>query len=163
MKKLLILGVIIAGLVVAGVWFYSDEKVVVRKSHELLECFEKKEGDGMLSNVLSEDNFRDLLDKKVALDFDHDDMADLKDGFKQDRDNLARNYLYMMKSAKYIKLTDQKVELLEIKDKTAKVKITLHGEVKHSRTTLNSDLTLLLDYKKTDEGWRIRGIAVEKK
>jgi len=162
MKKLLTLGVIIASLIAVAFWYYSDEKVVLRKSNKLMECFEKKEGDGLLSNVLSEDKFRDLLDKSVALDFDHKDMPDMKGGIKQERAYLAQSYLYMMKSAKYIKLSDQSVELVSIEDKAAKVKIAVHGEVKHNRKSISSNFTLLLDYSKTDEGWRISGITVKK-
>jgi len=162
MKKLLTLGVIIASLIAVAFWYYSDEKVVLRKSHKLMECFEKEEGDGLLSGVLSEDKFRDLLDKSVALDFDHKDMPDMKGGIKQERAYLAQSYLYMMKSAKYIKLSDQSIELESIEDKAAKVKITVHGEVKHSRKSISSNFTLLLDYSQTDEGWRISGITVKK-
>ncbi len=163
MKKLLILGVIITGIIATGFWYYSAENIVVRKSNKLTECFEKSQGDGLLSNVLSEDTFRDLLDKKVALDFDHDDMPDMKGGIKQDRDHLARNYLYMMKSAKYITLTDLNIDLLSIEEESATVKVKTHAEVKHNRSKLNSDINLILDYKKTNEGWRISGIKVQKK
>lgn len=163
MKKILTLGVIIAALIATAYWYYSDEKIVIRNSNQLLDCFQKNQADGLLSNVLSEDKFRDLLDKKVALDFNHNDMPDMQGGIKQDRSYLSQSYLYMIKSAKYIKLTDQSIELLNIEDNTAKVKISLHGEIKHSKKSISSNFTLLLDYTKTDEGWRISRITIHKK
>lgn len=163
MKKIVVIAGIVLGLIGFGLWFYSDKNVVERKSQEFVQSFEKEEGDGLITGVISENNFINLLDKRVAFNLEHRDMPDMPNGIKHDREKLGKSYLYVMRSAKLIKITDPKVEILEINNDTAKVSVALHGEVKHSSYSINSDLSVLLDFKKTDEGWRISVVTVKRK
>ena len=161
MKKLIPLAIIILALILLGTWYYSDKKVIHRKTEALLECLEKDEDDGLLTGVLSENEFRDLLDKKVKIDFRQKDMPDIQGGIPRKRDDLARHYLYLMKSAKTIALTDKKIEIKSIKDNTALVDLNLFATINHRAHSLNKNLEILILFKKTTEGWRVNQVTVK--
>lgn len=160
MKKFLVPIILVAVFVLGMVWYYSDKKVVLRKSDTFIECFQKEGGKNILSQALGESKFRNLLAEEVSLDFQHPDMPDIKGGIKHNRNKLSEAYLYVMKSAKEVQLSDQEMQMKEINDDTATVSITLNGKVDHRNYAMDSDLSIELQFLDSSEGWRISGIKV---
>ncbi len=162
-RKLLTLIAVVLGLTGLYFWWYSDSKVITRNTESLIECFEKEAGAGRFGGAIATSKFRDLLDDKIGLKVDRDDIAYASDfGSIFSKGDLVQMHGGLVNSPAIVSITDKKIEILNIEDDTATANLKFH--IKTDKLPRNLDHTINCDltYKKVDGDWIISKATLTK-
>lgn len=159
MKRNIIILITITALLISYLWYFSDEKVILRKSEALIQCFDKETG----AKGLGSSNFRDLLYKQVAISLP-DDEDDLSGGLPRDRATLSAIFSGVMRSSSKLSIEKKSITLDSIDSDLAIVSIQLHANVVFKRYTKDEDLLAKITFTRSDEsgnsGWKIKAVAI---
>ena len=162
MKRKLTILITLAILTSLYFWYYSDEKIVMRKSELLIECFDKESG----AKGIGSSNFRDLLYKKVAISLPDDD-DDLSGGLPRDRASIAAIFSGVMRGAREISIVKKSITLDSISNKQAIVSIDFHAKVVFQNYRKDEDLSAKVIFIQSDEsantGWKIKQVTIIEK
>lgn len=144
-------------------WWFSDSKVITRNTESLIECFEKKAGAGRLGGAITTSTFRDLLDDKVGLEVDREDIPYASDfGAIFSKDDLVQMHTALKNSPAIVTIMDKKINILSINDNSAKA--NLKFSIKTDKLPRNLDHTINCDliYIKVDGDWRVSRATLTK-
>ncbi len=159
MKRIIAILVTIVTLFITYSCYYSDEKIILRKSETLLQCFDGKAG----VNGLGSSNFRALLYNKVAISLP-DDEDNLSGDLLRDRATLTAVFSSVLRNSTELSIEKKSIALESINDDLAIVSIHFHAKVVFSRYTKDEDLVAKITFIQSDEsgntGWKIKVIAI---
>ncbi|MGJ8656247.1 MAG: hypothetical protein ACSHX6_07340 [Akkermansiaceae bacterium] len=155
-KKLLTLIAIILCATGLYFWWFSDSKVVTRNTESLIECFEKDAGDGRFGGAITTSTFRDLLDDKVGLKVNRDDIPYASDfGSIFDKGSLVQMHGGLANSPAIVTITDKVINIIDITADTANVQLDFHIKTNNLPRDLDHSIKTQLTFKKTDGDWKV--------
>jgi len=161
-KFLTIIALIICGTGLY-LWWFSDSKVITRSTESLIECFEKDSGDGRFGGAITTSTFRDLLDDKISLKVERDDIPYASDfGAMFSKGDLVQMHAGLANSPAIVKITDKEITILDIEDKQASVNLTFHIVTEKLPKNLDHKIDCNLTYKKIDGDWKVSEAALTK-
>ncbi len=144
-------------------WYFSDAKVIKRNTESLIECFEKDAGDGRFGGAITTSTFRDLLDDKIGLRVDRDDIPYASDfGSIFAKGDLVQMHGGLANSPAIVTITDKKIEVINIEDETATANLKFHIKTEKLPRNLDHTINCNLTYKQVDGDWRISEAVLTK-
>lgn len=159
-KKLLTL----VALIICGaglyLWWFSDSKVITRNTESLIECFEKESGAGRFGGAITTSAFRDLLDDKVGLKVERDDIPYASDfGSIFAKGDLVQMHTALVNSPAIVTITDKQINIYDITNDTANVTLNFH--IKSEKFKIDHKIQSTLTYKKTDGEWLVSHAVIK--
>lgn len=162
-RKLLALILLILCCTGLYFWWFSDAKVITRNTESLIECFEKEAGDGRFGGAITTSTFRDLLDDKVGLKVERDDIPHVSGSDSYfSKGELVQMHGGLVNTPAIVTITDKKIEVLNIEDDTATANLKFHIKTDKLPGNLNHSINCDLIYKKVDGDWRISEAVLTK-
>ena len=137
-------------------WWFSDSKVVIRKTESLVGYFEKNEESGRIGGAITTTGFKDLL-----ADNAHFKLVNINLPYAStfqntiDKDFMVTAHAHLVNSAGIVTITNKKITLVEINNDTAKVDLNFHIKTEKIHTNFDHNLSCKLTYKKIDDRWKL--------
>jgi len=162
-RKLLTIIALVICIISLYLWWFSDAKVITRSTEDLVECFEKESGDGRFGGSITTSTFRDLLDDKIGLSINRDDIPYASDfGSLFVKSDLVQMHSGLMNSPAIVTIEDQKIDITDIQDQQANVKLTFHIKTDKLNKNLDHQINCQLTYKKIDGDWLVSSAILTK-
>jgi len=137
-------------------WWFSDSKVVIRKTESLVGYFEKDDESGRIGGAITTTSFKDLLADNAHFKMENTDLP-YASTFKNnvDKDFMVTAHAHLVNSSGIVAITDKKITLTDINNDTAKVDLSFHIKSEKVRVKFDHNLNCKLTYKKIDDRWKL--------
>jgi hypothetical protein len=150
----------VACLVALGVWWFSPQEILKRKTRALLAVLTLEKGDGRISRHAGAYKLNALLAEKVTLETDT--LEEASGTF--DKAELESAYTYLCEHTQHSHFTLKKLEPITLSGDEADVSMTLESKVQLPNFSLADGLyQAQLHWQKSADTWRLTRAAWQKK
>ncbi len=156
MKRFLVIAVVIAVLVPIGIWWFSPEQVVMRRSNHLMEVVSIRSGTGGAIRQAKVFSMNAMLSPEVEMVTP--DIADANGVF--DKQEMESAFSWICRNAKSSDFRIEKFDKVSIEGDHATVEATVVGMMELSTyRPADGRFDVTIDWEKGGDGWRFTKIV----
>ncbi|RYD32604.1 MAG: hypothetical protein EOP85_21575 [Verrucomicrobiaceae bacterium] len=156
MKRPAILLLAAAILVASGVWWFSPEQVLKRKTKSLLSTLTMESGVGAVSRQAGAYSLNAILAEEVELE--NPTISEANGTFQ--RNELESAYSWLSNQAKQTRFELLYFRSVKIEDKEATVELTLQGLVElPNYRPADGSYDAVFEWRQEEDGWRLHRAA----
>jgi len=152
MKRVIIASVVILAAIGITIWWLSPERVLVRRTNNLLETLSFSEGTGKAARNLKTYPLNRLLAERVRLETPT--IAEANGEF--DRSELESGFGWLCNRARQTNFKSTEVRSVTITGDSATVEMELEGLVElPAYRPVDGTYKVTFDWRREDDGWRL--------
>lgn len=166
-QKLIILSTALAILVGFLVWWFSTAQVLQRRSAELIDCVRMEKGTGRVKRAFKAENLRDIVASTITVTYPQMETTFVNSHSSNEPITLSEDHakaalLYLTEMAEWITVENEKIEVLNHDDKSAKVAVSFDLAAKlQNKPEQAAKLQGTFSFKYTDNRWLVSEAAFE--
>ena len=157
MKKLLTLAAAAVILIPLGIWWFSPEQVIKRRTTHLMDVLTMAEGSGGPLRQGKVYSMNGMLAPQVTLTIP--DVADANGTF--DKQEMESAFSWICQNTKQSDFRITEFQEIETEGETAKVRFTVKGfiELRAGGRPADGTFDVTIDWRKGGDGWRYDAVT----
>lgn len=156
MKKLWFILAALLILVPLGLWRFSPEQVIMRRTKHLMDVLTITQGSGGTIRRAKVFSMNAMLAPEVELE--SPDIQEANGNF--DNEELESAFSWICQNSKCSELNVTQFRSVEVKEKTAKVRVVVEGYLElPTYRPADGSFEVAIDWIRADDGWRFKKVV----